>query len=252
MTGLLHSLPPSNLYLILLITFYLSSSKLTKYKEAIKAKKTKVPHGSSTTTPPVASQRTHVQVLCNSAVATALIIASLYSQSPELSAILKAGVIGQYCAVTADTWSSELGILATESPYLITTFERVPAGTNGGVTKVGLLAGAAGSALISAIASFTYTRRALLHFIFFTLIGFSGTIIDSYLGAFVQASIADTEDGLILEPAGGEKVNNEVLVAMKDRIKLVSGEDIFSNNQVNIIMSTTTTLLCIGLYSLFF
>jgi uncharacterized protein (TIGR00297 family) len=251
MTGFLHSLPPSNLYFILLITFYMSSSKATKYKQEVKAKKTKVPITNNAVAASQ-SQRTHIQVLCNSAIATLLIILSLFIHDEEEYALLKAGIIGQYCAVIADTWSSELGILSTDSPFLITTFEKVPPGTNGGITKAGLLAGLAGSSLISCVACFTYEKDILLHFVFFTLIGVLGTLIDSLLGALMQSSIVDKEDGLILEPIGGRKVETKTLIDMKGHIKVVSGEDILSNNQVNVMMSFITTLFSIGFYALLF
>lgn len=39
-----------------------------------------------------------------------------------------------------------------------------------------------------------------------TLAGFSGTILDSLLGALVQASVVDVKSGRIVEGAGGKKV----------------------------------------------
>lgn len=165
--------------------------------------------------------------------------------------MIKAGIIGQYCAVISDTWSSELGILSKTSPFLITTFQKVPPGTNGGITTIGLLAGAAGSSLISFVACWTYEQK-IKHFLFFTLIGVIGTLIDSVLGAIFQRSIVDKEDGLVLEPMGGQRVEQGTLTSMGDHLKVVSGEDILDNNQVNLIMAGMTTLLCMGFYALLF
>jgi hypothetical protein len=41
---------------------------------------------------------------------------------------------------------------------------------------------------------------------------------------------------------------------MRDRenLKKVSGEDVLSNNQVNVVMAFITSLLSIGLYEFFF
>lgn len=250
-TGFIHSLPPSNLYLILIITFYLTSSKATKYKQNIKSTKTKVPENQK----PLSnshSQRTHVQVLSNSIVATILILVSTLTHNERILKILKIGIIGQYVAVQADTCSSELGMLSNSYPFLITTFETVPTGTNGGVTNTGLIAGLIGSSLISFISCFTFNKNKFSHFIYFTIIGLIGTLIDSILGALLQTSMIDRKNGLILEPIGGVKIDNEILIKDIKNLKKISGDNVLSNNQVNISMAALTSLLSMALYGLFF
>ncbi|CCH44811.1 Transmembrane protein [Wickerhamomyces ciferrii] len=249
-TGFIHSLPPSNLYLTLIVTFYLTSSKATKYKENIKSKLTKTPKEKSSLTKSH-DQRTHIQVLSNSIVATILLIALVFTTNERYQTLLKTGIIAQYTAVIADTWSSELGILSKSDPFLITTFKTVPPGTNGGVSKVGLLSGILGSALISGVSIFSFENDKISHFIFFTITGLLGTIIDSLLGALLQASIVDNQEGKILEALGGGKITNEYL-QNNDKVKIVSGYDLLSNNGVNVLMATITTLLSIGLYSILF
>lgn len=140
--------------------------------------------------------------------------------------ILVIGIIANYAAVAADTFSSELGILAKGPPRLITspTFRKVPPGTNGGVTLTGLGAGLLGSMII-VVASmlfmpfcnesttgtlgggqpWTQQQRNTLMFAL-TLWGALGSVLDSVLGAVFQRSVRDVRSGRIVEGEGGERV----------------------------------------------
>lgn len=250
-TGTIHSLPPTNLFLILIVVFYLSSSKATKFKEEIKSRKTKTPIDKSNLTTSH-SQRTHIQVLANSITALALCLILVFTDDPYKQNLLKVGVISQYAAVIADTWSSELGILSKSDPFLITSLKAVPPGTNGGVSKVGLLSGFIGASIIAAISVFTIEENKILHLIYFSFIGLLGSVIDSILGALLQASIVDKKVGLILETLGGAKLGENYLKDPKFEFKTVSGADILSNNGVNVLMAATTTVISIAFYSLIF
>lgn len=46
--------------------------------------------------------------------------------------VLYLGYIAHFACCTGDTWASELGILSSTEPFLITNFHKVPKGTNGG------------------------------------------------------------------------------------------------------------------------
>lgn len=139
--------------------------------------------------------------------------------------------------MAADTFSSELGILSKDKPRLLTSwsFREVPPGTNGGVSMLGTLAGFLGAftiALTSAI-MLPFCRNGstvragkffgdsqpgiesgkgwgsleiLLWILAITLWGGLGSLLDSALGGWFQASVIDSRTGKVIEGAGGKKV----------------------------------------------
>lgn len=134
-----------------------------------------------------------------------------------------------YAAVAADTFSSELGILSSSHPRLITApWRTVPKGTNGGVTMFGLLAGLLGSFLIAVTSvvlmpfcadrlnldpmaitmeSTGWSTSAKISFVLaVTILGFCGSLLDSLLGSLLQTSVIDIRTGKIIEGDGGKKV----------------------------------------------
>lgn len=132
------------------------------------------------------------------------------------------GIIANYAAVAADTFSSELGILSKSKPRLITspTFRQVPPGTNGGVTLWGLFAGLIGSFVITTAAlatlplcgtdandSIAWTMSRRQYFAASMIIcGGLGSVLDSVLGGLFQTSVVDTRTGRIVEGEGGKTV----------------------------------------------
>ncbi|KAL2843900.1 integral membrane protein DUF92-domain-containing protein [Aspergillus pseudoustus] len=231
LTAIAHALNPWSLPLILLLVFYVGGTKATKVKHDIKAQLTLSATGSHGGE----GARTHNQVLANSIVATVLSllhawvlrkneqsgsgpIAECFSNGRHAADLLVVGIVANYASVAADTFSSELGILSTSKPRLITspTFRIVPPGTNGGVTATGILAGVFGAftiALTSAIlipfcTGFTLDslqdRAAWI--IAITIWGTGGSLLDSILGGIFQASVVDKRSGKVVEGSGGKKV----------------------------------------------
>jgi len=94
------------------------------------------------------------------------------------------GYVGAISAATSDTFSSELGILSRETPRLITTFEKVERGTDGGITLWGTVAGLIGSFLIGLLATLLFNNYYLL--IVSTLAGILGNLSDSLSGALFE------------------------------------------------------------------
>ncbi|KAH6610826.1 hypothetical protein Trco_000846 [Trichoderma cornu-damae] len=250
-TAVAHAYHPWNLPFALLAVFFLAGTRVTHVKENVKATLTLSAKGSSGGEGP----RTHVQgeadqvraqVFANSLVASVLSVLhanQLYARAAALrnpdaaepngsmcfswgGDLFVIGIIANYAAVTADTFSSELGILSKSEPRLITslTLRKVPRGTNGGVTLLGLGAGLLGSLTIVTAsmlflpmcdestalvpgggAPWTADNRRLFMG-FMVLWGALGSVLDSYLGAIFQRSVKDVRTGKIVEGDGGSRV----------------------------------------------
>ena len=95
---------------------------------------------------------------------------------------------GAMAAVNADTWSTELGVLSSVLPRLITNGREVERGTSGGVSLAGTLAAMGGAALVAVAAvSFPPYQNWLLRLGIIILGGVIGSLFDSVLGASLQA-----------------------------------------------------------------
>jgi len=94
------------------------------------------------------------------------------------------GFFGGISAALSDTLSSEVGMLSTKKPLLITTFREVETGTDGGISVLGCISALIGSGLIALM------HYALYSSVFFAgiilLAGLIGTFIDSILGAVFE------------------------------------------------------------------
>ena len=111
----------------------------------------------------------------------ALIVLSLIVPYPEYAIILQLGFFGAISAALADTLSSEIGYYSKRTPRLITTLKKVPRGTDGGVTRLGELAGLLGSIIIASLYFIFFPNIA--HFFILIGAGMVGTNIDSFFGA---------------------------------------------------------------------
>ncbi|KAJ5020308.1 integral membrane protein DUF92-domain-containing protein [Bipolaris maydis] len=244
-TAVIHTLHPWSVFTVLLAVFFLAGSSVTKVKHDIKAKLTQSATGASGGE----GARNHIQVVANSGIASVLILLHLWQLRKDgryedeglcwtgNSDVLVTGIVANYAAVAADTFSSELGILSKSKPRLITAPWRiVPPGTNGGVTTTGLGAGLLGALLISLSStmfmpfckdwSFVEKTKYTLAM---SAAGFSGTLLDSLLGALLQASVVDVHSGKVVEGEGGRKVlvhsNVSGRSEGKDGIAKASGTD---------------------------
>jgi uncharacterized protein (TIGR00297 family) len=155
-------------------------------------------------------------VLGNAAVALASVIgfaASGWFPGPT-ALVFQYAFAGSIAAAMSDTLSSEVGGLF-DRPRLITTLERVPPGTDGGVTWQGELAGIAGAGVVAAIAV------ALLPFeppgLAAAVIvggGLVGMTVDSVLGATVEGDRVGNETVNLVATLAGAAVTAGLALAI--------------------------------------
>ena len=92
------------------------------------------------------------------------------------------GIAAAFATAVSDTLGSEVGQLYGRTPFLPTTWRRVPAGTEGAISLEGTLAGIAGSLVLGAIGwgfgLYGPTGLAIV-----ALGAFVGTLVESYVGA---------------------------------------------------------------------
>lgn len=135
------------------------------------------------------SQRDISQVFANGGLAALLALGYGLIRSHSVRRIFRAGFTGAIATATADTWATELGVLSTATPRLITTGKPVAPGTSGGITLLGTTASALGA--ISSGLVFWLLQRCQKTFAILPLLalvsGLAGSLADSFLGATLQA-----------------------------------------------------------------
>jgi uncharacterized protein (TIGR00297 family) len=165
-----------------LIYFFVSSTLLSHFREKEKAQ-TAVDKFSK------GSRRDLAQVVANGGVAS--LCAALHSTTRSAAAqdALQAAFAGALATATADTWATELGVLSSRTPRLLTTGQPVAPGTSGGITPLGSAASALGALSLGVflwITSGLRSSSARLPLISL-FSGLTGSACDSVLGATVQA-----------------------------------------------------------------
>ena len=118
------------------------------------------------------------QVLANIGVSTLAAVLYLYSRDPRLLVAVSASL----SEVAADTLSSEIGAVLGGTPRLVTTWEAVPAGTDGGITGLGTLVGLVAAFVISLVCAATQVV-GFHDLLLCTAAAMGGTLSDSLLGA---------------------------------------------------------------------
>ena len=235
---------------ITLIVFFLGSSKVTRIGAE---KKKKIEDGHQ-----VGGNRNWVQVAANGGFGTVIawffwtrwMPLGLPAELPldnarhPIETWLQLAYVCHYAACNADTWASELGVLSTVKPRLITApWREVPTGTNGGVTVAGTAASAAGGLVIGLTVWLVGLVMRTSWFLSPRLLteappqwpvvfvggaaGLLGSMIDSLLGATLQYSGWCSKKKLVVEEPS-------------DTSTRISGLDVLSNHQVNFFAAAFT------------
>jgi len=228
-----------------LLTFFISSSFWTKWKSD---KKRKVEGDFKE-----GGQRNWFQVVSNSGLPFLVSIIYLFEVGFKerpidfardfIQSALGMTVFGAIACCNGDTWSSEIGTaVGSRTPRLITTWKKVPVGTNGAVSIVGIAASILGGLIIGII--YYVTIESLNYFGSFShkyppqwpiillgcFSGFFGSMIDSILGATLQYSgFCEAQRKVVHQPSASSKH--------------ICGRNILSNNLVNLISSSLTGML---------
>ncbi|KAI0345044.1 hypothetical protein BDW22DRAFT_1353885 [Trametopsis cervina] len=262
---------PLRVFGVSLIVFYLVGSRATKFG---KQQKAKLEDGHEE-----AGNRNATQVLCNSfsayiasllwsalfvpgSVASLVLSDTISPQTPynfdqwcpltppasaRLSRVLMFAALGHFSCCLGDTLASELGILSKSRPRLVTTFQLVPPGTNGGMSAFGTIASLCGGVImgLTMLLSFVIQSsrcRAEWFDIALPLLawgafgGLFGSFIDSLLGATAQRTRYHSGKKMIL-------TDESIISPTTSDLQVISGLDLLSNNQVNLVSSIATAAL---------
>ena len=256
-----------------LIVFFITGSRLTKYKASKKIQHLGEEHITG-------GRRNYLQVLCNGSVSTLCAIGyilyggggirsqdnsrdSIYyeyiAELPYIHPIIfEVGVVVSLASACGDTWASEIGSAIGGAPRLIYKpfGKAVPVGTNGGITLYGTLASFGGGLVIgvgymltlfvikhlpsiyrgNAVELDSQTIFGVIRFLLLSgVIGFMGSVVDSFIGGIFQFSGINDKTDKVSEHKSECK-------------RHISGFDVLDNNTVNLVSIALMTIVVCGLY----
>lgn len=180
------------------------------------------------------------QVFANGGIAGLLMILFVFVPDKVIYLMYLASL----AAAAADTWATEIGVLWGNNPRLIYNLKPVPAGTSGGVTLSGFAAALLGAGFIGVSGMFfplaqTAWRSAGI-LVLIAGAGFFGSLIDSLLGATLQAQYRCDICGKITESK----------IHCQKPTRLVTGISRIDNDRVNFLNTLSGAgffLLCFWL-----
>lgn len=228
------------------IAFFIAGTRATKYKQSLKSFDEQDSKSGG--------RRNWIQVISNGGVGMEIAILLLIEKGPAnelpinfpydyFPTWLSIAFLGSMACACGDTLASELApAMSKAQPRLITNpFLRVPRGTNGGVTLLGLIFSALGG-FICGLAYYIFTlicvdREILLRsppqwplLLVGTIAGLLGSLLDSIVGATMQYS-------------GYEMSTGKIVGKSKPGVVWISGSEILDNHSVNLVATLTTALV---------
>jgi uncharacterized protein (TIGR00297 family) len=217
---------------VLLLAFFILSSALTHaFKRAKQGTEEKYAKGSA---------RDEMQVLSNGGPAGIFVILHAVFPAATWPWI---GFAGALAAVNADTWATELGVLNPGRPRLLTDLGKpVEKGTSGGVSIVGTLASLLAAALIATLAAFTLNGMHLPLLVSVTIAGLMGSLVDSLLGATLQA--------IYFCPLDQKETERHPLHTCGTQTIQIRGLKWLNNDLVNVSCGVTGAIVALVLFTL--
>ncbi len=178
-------------WFLIMLAFFILGSFATKYKYTYK-RKLGIEQGQG-------GARGYRNVFANGIVAAAAAVLYGVFVRPEFIVLY----IGCVATAAADTLASEIGVTGG-IPYMITTFKRVPIGTNGGITLTGEFVSLFGGFAICLVALLLNVITPEMAAVC-TIAGFVGTNIDSIIGATLEnrGYVGNAGTNLIATIGGG-------------------------------------------------
>ena len=178
------------------------------------------------------SKRDGMQVFANGGMA--LVAAVLYGLSPSIVPLVM--FASSVAEAASDTFAGEIGILSKGQPVSIITGRKMKPGLSGAVSALGSIAGLLGSLFIALYWMsnfFPLEGKSFAYASVVAISGFFGCLMDSVLGATVQAHYYDQERDCLTEHP---TVNGE-------KLPLERGIRWIDNDLVNLMSNVVATLL---------
>ena len=220
-------------WMIPVIVFFLFSTLLTKLGKKHKKKLETIFEKTG--------KRDIFQVFANGGVAMIATMCwhFLSSTWPNLEILWYLIFLGAIAAATADTWGTEIGAFSKHQPVSILTWKHVPQGTSGGLTIIGTSGALVGAFLIALTGKLSLYYFADIHMswkavLLISVIGLIGALVDSFLGATVQAQY---------QCPSCKKITEKQHHCDNENIPLVKGHRVITNDIVNLSNTVAGGLL---------
>ncbi len=199
-----------------LLGFFIPSSLISRFSESRRPDISRLPSKNS--------RRDAIQVLCNGGPGGALAILWIFMKTETIYL----AYLGALAAAAADTWATEVGTLSSSRPVLVSTFRAAERGTSGAISFSGTMGGLVGAATVC-LSAVPWIDGPLAPLSLVLMAGMAGMLVDSALGATVQASYACPECGK----------RTEVETHCGVQTSLAGGVPWMSNDSVNVFCSMT-------------